>query len=136
MRHRNISLAAAFTAALVAAGWGLRSPGAQPTGFKRDELQRHDLSIPGREAVTVRAEFNPGGGVGKHTHPGEEVSYVVEGELTVEVAGQPPVIKKAGDAFFVPAGVVHSARNAGKTPTRVLVVYVLEKGKPLATSVK
>jgi quercetin dioxygenase-like cupin family protein len=108
----------------------------QVPGFKRVELQKHDISTAGREAVMARGEFNAGVAVPKHTHPGEEVAYILEGQLTLEVEGKPPVVLKAGDVFFVPAGTVHAAKNSGTTPTKVLSTYIVEKGKPLATPVK
>jgi quercetin dioxygenase-like cupin family protein len=109
---------------------------AQAPGFSRKELQRGDLSVPGREVVTVFVEFAPGGAVGRHTHFGEEVSYVIEGTAVLEVDGQPPRELKAGDTFLIPAGVVHAAKNTGTGPSKVLANYVVEKGKPLATPVK
>jgi quercetin dioxygenase-like cupin family protein len=109
---------------------------AMPAGFKRVELQKHDLSASGREAVQARGEFQAGAAVPKHTHPGEEIGYVLEGELTLEVEGQPAKTLKAGDAFFIPAGTVHAAKNGGKGAAAVLSTYVIEKGKPLSTPVK
>jgi quercetin dioxygenase-like cupin family protein len=137
MRDRRLTIAASIAVVLTAATWGIRSLNAQPpSGFKRVELQRHDLAISGREAVMTRGEFNPGAAVPRHTHPGEEVAYVLAGEITVEVDGKPPATLKAGDTFFVPAGTVHLARNGGKVAATVLSTYVVEKGKPLATPVK
>src|SRR5258706_3786453 len=69
---------------------------AQQSGIKRTELQRHDLSTPGREAVQVRIDFAPGAAFGKHSHPGEEIIYVLEGLLQYQVEGKPPVTLKAG----------------------------------------
>lgn len=109
---------------------------AQQTGFTRTMLQKGDLSAPGREAVQVRAEFAPGVAAGKHTHPGEELGYVMEGTLLFEVEGKPPVTLKAGDVFFVEAGRVHDGKNVGDGSAKVLATYVVEKGKPLATPVK
>jgi quercetin dioxygenase-like cupin family protein len=109
---------------------------AETPSFKRVELQRHDLATPGREAVVARAEFQAGAVVPKHTHPGEELAYVLAGELVVEVEGKPAMKLKAGDTFFVPAGQVHSAKNPGKTAAAVLSTYIVEKDKPLATPVK
>jgi quercetin dioxygenase-like cupin family protein len=116
--------------------WGVGRLEAQQPGFKRVELQRHDLGTPGHEVVVARGEFNPGAAAPKHTHPGEEAAYVLDGEVTLEVEGKPPMVLKAGDVFFVPAGTVHSAKNTGKTAAKVLSTYVVEKGKPLATPVK
>ena len=109
---------------------------AQQPGFSRTELQRGDLSTPGREVVSAIAEFQPGATVGSHTHPGEEAGYLLEGTLVFEQAGKPTVTLKAGETFFVPAGTVHNATNKGSTRTRVLATYIVEKGKPLATAVK
>ena len=108
---------------------------AQQPGFTRKMLQDHDISVADRHAVQVVAEFIPGGVAGKHTHPGEELGYVLEGTLQLEVAGQAPRTLKAGEAFFIPAGVVHDGKNIGSGPAKVLATYVVEKGKPVATMV-
>ena len=71
------------------------------------------MSVQDRHAVQVLAEFGPGGATGKHTHPGEEVGYLLEGTLVLEVDGQPPRTLKAGDAFFVEPGKVHNGKNVG-----------------------
>ncbi|HEX2687419.1 MAG TPA: cupin domain-containing protein [Kofleriaceae bacterium] len=115
---------------------GAANSSAQAPGFKRVELQRHDLTTQGREAVLARAEFQPGGMAPKHTHPGEEVGYVLEGEVVLEIEGKPAMKLKAGDSFVVPAGQVHSAKNPTKKPSAVLSTYIIEKDKPLATPVK
>jgi quercetin dioxygenase-like cupin family protein len=106
---------------------------AQSSGLTRTVLERADLSAPGREVVLAKVELAPGGRAGSHTHPGEEISYVLEGEAELIVAGQAPRHLKAGDSFVIPAGVVHDAHNVGTVPARVLAMYVVEKGKPLAT---
>ena len=136
MKDRRSSIGTAIAIALLAVTVAVPSSRAQAPGFKRVELQKHDLSAAGREVVMARAEFQPGGAVPKHTHPGEEISYVLEGELAVEVDGKPPVTYKAGDSFFIPAGAVHAGKNTGKGNAAVLTTYVVEKGKPLATPAK
>lgn len=108
----------------------------QKPGIKRTDLQRHDLSTPGREAVQVRIDFAAGTAFGKHTHPGEEVIYVLEGTLEYTVEGKAPVTLKAGDVLFIPAGVVHAAKNVGKGNGAELATYIVEKGKQLVTLVK
>jgi quercetin dioxygenase-like cupin family protein len=105
-------------------------------GIKRTDLQRHDLSIPGREAVQVRVDIEPGVAFGKHTHPGEEIIYVLEGSLEYEVEGRSPITLKAGDVLFIPAGTIHAAKNVGSVTASELATYVVEKGKPLLTLVK
>jgi len=85
------------------------------TGIKRTDLQRHDLGTTGREAVQVRVDFDPDAAFGKHTHPGEEIIYVLEGLLEYQVEGRSAVTLKAGDVFFVPANTLHAARNVGSS---------------------
>jgi quercetin dioxygenase-like cupin family protein len=104
---------------------------AQNSGIKRTELQRHDLSVPGYEAIQVRVDFEPGTAFGMHTHPGEEIINVLEGLLEYVIEGQSPVVLKAGDVLFIPAGKNHSAKNAGKVKASELATYIVQKGKPL-----
>jgi quercetin dioxygenase-like cupin family protein len=106
------------------------------TGTKRTDLQRHDLGTTGREAIQVRVDCDPGAAFGRHTHPGEEIIYVLEGSLEYQVEGKSPVTLKAGDVFIVPAGTVHAARNVGSGPAAELATYVVEKGKPVLALVK
>jgi quercetin dioxygenase-like cupin family protein len=96
-------------------------------------VQTQDLSTPGRVAVQARAEFDPGVAAGRHTHPGEELGCLLEGQLELRIDGQPPRIVKAGEAFFVPAGLVHDGINTGSGKAKVLATYIVEKGKPVAT---
>ena len=109
----------------------LGSLAAQAPAFKRTILQQVDLSsTPGREAVTAMAEFPPGSETGRHTHPGEEISYVELGPLVLEVDGQPARTLKTGEALMVPAGVIHNAHPATGSSAKVIATYVIEKGKP------
>ena len=120
-------------AVLIAAATSAQQP--RPAGTTRADLQRHDLSIPGREVLQVLVSFAPGSSFPRHKHPGEEIIYVTTGTLEYEVAGK-LVTVKAGEVLFVPDGVVHAARNTGNVPAAELATYVLEKGKPLTTFVK
>jgi quercetin dioxygenase-like cupin family protein len=133
MKTMQIMALAALIAGTVLAPRGVS---AQQPGVKRTDLQRHDLSVPGREAVQVRVDLAPGVAFGKHTHPGEEIIYVIEGSLEYQIEGKPPVTLKAGDVLFIPAGTVHSARNVGSVTGSELATYIVEKGKPLLTLVK
>ena len=117
-------------AALVAIAVGAS---AQQPGFKRTVIQQENLSIPGRESVTAIAEFQPGGTVGRHTHPGEEIGYILEGAIVLEQDGKPAVTLGAGKTFFIPSGTIHNATNKGQSQARVLANYIVEKGKPVAT---
>jgi len=107
----------------------------RPAGTTRTDLQRHDLGIAGHEALQARVDFAPAASFPRHTHPGEEIIYVLEGALEYEVAGK-AIALKAGDVLFVPAGTVHAARNIGPGKAAELATYVLEKGKPLTTIVE
>lgn len=104
-------------------------------GIKRTVLQRADE--PGAanyEAVMALAEIAPGASSGRHRHPGIELAYVLQGSLLLEREGQPPVTVKAGEALKNEAAI-HNAKNTGKTPVKILAVYLVEKGKPMAESV-
>jgi len=104
---------------------------AQQPGIVRTDLQRHDISVAGHEAIQVRVDFKPGTAFGMHAHPGEEIIYVLEGILEYEINGERPVTLKAGDVLFIPAGENHSAKNAGNVNAAELATYIVEKGKPL-----
>ena len=108
----------------------------QAPGLWRTDLQQQDLSIPGREVVQDRVDIGPEAPAVKHTHPGEEIIYVLEGSLEYQIEGQPTRTCNAGDALTVPAGVVHAVRNAGSGSAAELATYVVEKGKPVITLVQ
>ena len=109
---------------------------AQAPTFKRTVLQTAELTVAGREAVTAKAELPVGVAAGRHTHPGEEIGYVLEGSVSIEIEGQPAKTLKAGEAFLIPAGKIHNATNTAKTQTTIVSTYIVEKGKPLATPAK
>jgi quercetin dioxygenase-like cupin family protein len=106
------------------------SPGAAP--IKRTLLQKVDVPGSNYEAVTALAEIMPNANVGRHTHPGPETGYVLDGGMTLLVDGKPPLPLKAGDSYQVGPAAVHDART-GAQGAKVMVVYVVEKGKPLAS---
>jgi quercetin dioxygenase-like cupin family protein len=126
----------ALAVLIVGSGLALHVVRAQQPGIKRTDLQRHDLSVPGREVVQARVELDPGVAFGKHWHPGEEIIYVLEGSLEYQVEGKPPVTLNAGDVLFIPAGTIHAAKNVGSGNGAELATYVVEKGKPLVVMVK
>jgi quercetin dioxygenase-like cupin family protein len=126
----------AVLALIMATGLVPDAARAQQAGTKRTDLQRHDLSAPGREVVQVRVDFDPGYVAPKHSHPGEEIVYVLEGTLEYEVEGKSPVTLKVGDVLFIPARTIHAAKNVGSGNGAELATYVVEKGKPLVVLVK
>jgi quercetin dioxygenase-like cupin family protein len=111
---------------------------AQQAPVTRTILQQKDLEgVAGRELVMFRAELAPGGALGRHSHTGPEMFYVLEGTLTLEPDGQPPVTLKAGDSGYNPAKYIHNAKNPSTAePTKLIGFWVAEKGQPLATPVK
>jgi len=121
---------------IVGSGLALHVAQSQQPGITRTDLQQHDLGIPGREVVQVRVDIAPRGGVPRHSHPGEEIIYVIEGLLEYQVDGKPPVTLKAGEVFFIPAGTIHAAKNVGSGNAAELATYIVEKGKPLVVLAK
>ena len=130
MTRGRSRLVFAVTSLLLLGAGGLL---AQPAGFNRTIVGRGDVSVAGREAVVAKIEVAAGARSGRHTHPGDEISYVLEGEVELAIDGQPVRIVRAGESFVVPAGTVHEAHNRSATTARVIGVYVVDKGKPLAT---
>jgi quercetin dioxygenase-like cupin family protein len=109
---------------------------AQTSAIRRTVVQKADVSVPGREAVVARVELDAGATAGRHSHPGDEIGYVLEGESELRVDGEDPRRIKAGESFVIPAGTVHDALNTGKSTLKLVSVFVVEKGKPLATAAK
>jgi len=134
MRSRLI-LALSAVAVLATTGTSLaRQQGAQPSPLKRTVLQTHALvTAPGHDGITVLAELAVGASAPRHTHPGEEFVYVLEGTATFDMAGQPLLSIKPGDAFFIPPNTPHVAKNTGKVPLKLLSNYIIPTGQPLAT---
>ena len=116
---------------IVGSGLALNVAQSQQPGVTRTDLLRHDLSVSGREVIQVRVDFAPGVAFPPHSHPGEEIAYVIEGLLEYQLEGKPPVTLKAGEALFIPAGTIHSAKNVGSGNAAELATYLVEKGKPL-----
>ena len=108
-------------------------------GLWRTTLQRYDLTVPGREMIQSRVDVEPDSPPIRHTHPGEEIIYVLAGSLEYQIDGQPTKVYNAGEALTVPAGVIHAVRNAdadtgtGTGTGTALATDVVEKGKPLLT---
>jgi quercetin dioxygenase-like cupin family protein len=127
-----------ITIAALVAGSGLALPMAQAQipGITRTDLQRHDLSVPGREVIQVRVDFAPGVVAPSHSHPGEEIVYAIEGSMEYQLEGRQPVTLKPGEVLFIPAGTIHSVKNVGSGNAAELATYVVETGKPLVVLVK
>ena len=132
-----------IAAAMLIVGSGLALPSAQAQQPTKQVMQfsaigladvlENDLRRPGREVIQTRVDFPPGVTAAAHTHPGEEVAYILEGTLEYNLEGRPPTTLKAGEALFIPAGTAHWVRNVGSGKASELATYLVEKGKPLVT---
>ena len=126
LKTRLIGLS--LVAAVALAGAAL----AQQGGIKRTPLQK--IEFPdGYNTITATAEIQPGGSAGRHTHPGIETGYVLEGEADLIIEGKPDQHLKAGDSYAIPAGVVHDAKVHGDKALKIIGIYIVDKTKPLAT---
>ena len=134
---KQAAVCAAFAAGCIVASAEAQQPAGAPTAaptppIKRTLLQKVDVPGSNYEAVTALAEIVPNVSIGRHTHPGPESGYVLDGELTLLVDGKPPQTLKPGDSYQVPPVAVHDARS-GEKGAKISVVYIVEKGKPLAS---
>jgi quercetin dioxygenase-like cupin family protein len=120
-----------FGLAVVAFAWAGVAI-AQQGGIKRTPLQKVEFP-EGYNSVTEIVEIKPGGSVGRHTHPGIETGYLLEGEVDLLVDGKPDQHLKAGDSYLIPAGVVHDPNAHGNKALKVLAIFVVDKTKPLAS---
>jgi quercetin dioxygenase-like cupin family protein len=107
----------------------------QTQTIKRTPLQKFDVPGTAYETVIGIAEITPNVTIGRHTHPGPESGYMLDGEMVLMIDGQPEKTIRAGDSYQVPAGAVHDARS-GPKGAKVIATYVVEKGKPLASPAK
>ena len=135
MRRPTLILGLTLAVGITLGALGERFLSAQQPSIKRTELLKTAIEgMEGKEAIMYVAELPPGAAAGKHTHPGEEFAYILDGTLTLEPQGQAPKTYKAGEVFHNPAKMVHDAKNASTTaPTKVLVFLIAEKGQPLAS---
>lgn len=108
---------------------------AMAQGIKRTPLQKIDFP-QGYTTVTAIAEIPAGGSAGRHTHPGVETGYVIEGEGELLIEGQPAKLLKPGDSWAIPAGAIHDAKVSGDKPLKIMAIYIVEKDKPLAEPAK
>jgi quercetin dioxygenase-like cupin family protein len=133
MKLTHLSLIAVAALSLNAAA-DESKPAAEPV---RNIMERHDQSgVPGKEIVIGTATLPPGSAIGYHTHPGDEASYVLKGNLILKTQGQPDRALKAGDSFFNPRGAVHSLVAApGADGGMAVSAWIVDKGVPMATPV-
>ncbi|MGA0598683.1 cupin domain-containing protein [Enterovirga sp. CN4-39] len=129
------ALVAVFGLALISAAGAAAQgrPGDGIQGIEWTVLQKATLAgAPGKDEMMGVAEIAPGVAVERHSHAEVELGYVLQGELVLEADGEAPRTIKAGDSFAIPAGTVHRAKNGSPSPAKVLAIYIVERGKPLA----
>lgn len=100
-------------------------------GIHRTDLVKQDIQAHGHEVVQALVAIDPGVASPNHSHPGEEVAYVVSGTFEYKLEGREPIVLKAGESLFIPAGVPHVARNIGNEKASELATYIVKKGEPL-----
>ena len=137
MTRTALTLGVTLAVGIAVGALGATELQAQGDGIKRSLLQRKDVAgVEGREAVLGAAEIAPGFAAGKHIHYGIELGYVLEGSAVLEVEGEAPRMLKAGDSYAIDHRKPHDAKNTSAAPVKVLAIYVIEKGKPLAEPAK
>lgn len=102
--------------------------------LKRTEIQHEPSSIPGREIVQVRTEIPAGVESGWHTHPGEEVGYIVAGVVQMEIKDRPTLTLHPGEGFLIPPRTPHNALDLGPETGQMLSTYLVEIGQPIAST--
>src|SRR5580692_2894190 len=132
LRKFAVVAAAALAIGGVAFAQGQMAPVAQTAGLKRTVIQKFDVPAGDRETVVAMIEIPPNMDVARHTHPGPEIDYVLEGEVNLVVGSDPAKTYKAGDSFVIPQGTPHGGKS-GSNGTKLIGTYIVEKGKPLAT---
>ena len=131
----TISFFVLLGSAGVAQAQQLPAAASQTANIKRTPLQKFDVPGTSYETIIGMAEIVPNVNIGKHTHPGPESGYMLDGEMTLLIDGQPPQEIKTGQSYKIPPGAVHDAKSGAKG-AKVIATYVVEKGKPLASPAK
>jgi quercetin dioxygenase-like cupin family protein len=134
---KSLVIAGAVVVGMLSGAMLERAFGSQQSGITRTVLQRaDDPGAKSHEAVMASVTVAPGASAGRHMHPGIEIAYVLDGAIIVEHQGRQPVTKKAGEFFQIDPNAPHDARNTGSAPAKILAIYLVEKGKPMAEPVK
>ena len=132
MASRRGFLACAICSAVGLVASGVEAPAqAQAGGVVRKMLSTIDYPGDGKVSILMTLEAPEGTVIARHTHPGIESSVVTEGELELEVQGQPAKRFVAGEGFQVPPGTPHGGKVLKNA--RLAITYVVEKDKPLAS---
>lgn len=138
MKHTALLFGLALTVGIALGIVGTKALNAQQEPMKRTVLLKTDLAgIKGKEGMLILVELAPGAATEMHYHPGDELAYLLEGTLSLEVKGKPPITFKPGDTFHQPPKQVHRAKNLNSTnPAKAIVFTIAEKGQPPTVPVK
>jgi quercetin dioxygenase-like cupin family protein len=117
----------------IATGASAQTPPPAAGGVSRKLLSQLDGPAPGYVTINMEVTVDAGAVVARHTHPGIESSYMIEGTLELPIEGKPTLMLKAGDAFQVPPGTPHGGGKASNSKCRIAATFVVEKDKPLAS---
>jgi len=102
----------------------------------RIELKRGDLTGTNMEIIIAVLEVPPGTAIERHTHPGEEAVYVLEG-ATLQMPDGTEVARPSGQAGVNVRDVPHAGyKVVGDKTLKLLTVHIVDKGKPMTVPVK
>jgi quercetin dioxygenase-like cupin family protein len=133
----SLKLSLALLLGIAAGVGGTKVLQAEPPEIKRNVLQHADLTgVPGTEVYMTVIDAQPGATFAPHIHHGDEFTYVLQGSLDLDLAGEGSKTVKAGDSIHVDREKVHGGKVAGDTPLKLLAIHIVDKGKPLADPVK
>lgn len=132
MKRMGVLLGLTLTIGIALGMIGTQALNAEQAAMKRTVLIKTDLSgIEGKEAVLALVEFMPGAATDPHYHPGEELAYLLEGTVSMEMKGKPAITVKPGDTFHLPPRQVHRVKNFSvTTPAKALTFTISEQGQP------
>lgn len=83
-----------------------------------------------KEFALIAVTLAPGASSPMHTHPGDCVGAVIEGDLDLVIDGQGAKTVKAGEGFHNARGLVHQFRNSGDKQVRLVTTIHYDKGQP------
>lgn len=132
----NVLKSIVAAALITGTAFALQAQAQQNSQLQRTDLVQNDISVPGHEIVQARVDFAPGAVSIKHSHPGEEVAFVLKGSIEYQLEGRSPVTLKTGQSLFIPAGTAHIAKNVGDGDASELATYVVKADVPLVVQEK
>ncbi len=108
-------------------------PAGGTPGVTRKVLSQTEGPSPGYITLLVDITIEPGVMIGRHTHPGIESAFLLEGGFDLPVEGQGTIAFKPGMGVVVPPNTPHAGGKNGDKASHIISTYIVEKGKPLAS---